>query len=231
MRSLWAGVVWGGVLAVVVGFYQPWAALDIMRNSKTEKEIASGIRRGLSKSFGIHSAKEPSWIRNQQKSKTTPTVPTKITGAMIPTLANQRHVKVLQQLAELLTHQKQEAIGLKSYAVYLIPGLALLCGLLILRMQSPFVSAGASVVAAAIAGVGFWHICSTDTRAQYGIVIGPGLWLSLCGYAVIAAATFASVLPASFQDRLLQRFFKRSSLARAAAAPATAVESGRSESL
>ena len=48
---------------------------------------------------------------------------------------------------------------------------------------------GTAVLCAAVAGVGFWKLLTTNTTALFiAITIGPGLWLSLWGYVAIAAA-------------------------------------------
>lgn len=192
----WVVLAWAGVAAAVIGFYQPWAELDIMRHSQTEKELSGGIRRGLSKSFGITSKKEPSWIRQK---KTPALVPTRITGAMIPTLAHRKNVKVLLQLAALMTRQPppHETVGTMSYAVYGAPGLAMLLAVLLstagLRWRA--VGAPALLLGAAVAAGGCALLLTSNRGREYGIVIGSGLWLTLAGYGLLAAAGAARLLP------------------------------------
>ena len=172
-------LAWGCAAAVVVGFFLPWAQLDI-GNSKVGKEVASSVRKSLGKTFKSGAAKEPSWIRKRPKG--APTIPTRVSGFQIPQMANRRNVKVAAQLVKLFT-KTDEQVGLKSYAVYLLPGLALLCAWLLSVFGGVrVVACGVLVGCAVVAGAGFWNLLTTDTKAQFAMAIGPGLWLSLWAY-------------------------------------------------
>ena len=79
---------------------------------------------------------------------------------------------------------------MKSSAVYLVPGIAFVCGLVVTclgrQRTVSFVVAG---LCAVIAGVGFWKLLTTNTQTLLvAITIGPGLWLSLWAYVGLAAA-------------------------------------------
>lgn len=189
-----ARAAWVSAAVVVVAFFLPWARLDI-RTTALEQQISLSARRSLAKSFGTRRAP-----------KTTPkrlaTIPSRVTGAQIPVLANRKHVKVATGLVELFT-KRREAIGLKSYAVYLVPGLAILCALLLsLSKFRRSAAPTAALLCAAIAVGGFWTLWTTDTRKLYGIVIGEGLWLSLGAYVVLAASAAWLALPSSLLARL-----------------------------
>ena len=98
-------------------------------------------------------------------------------------------------LIELLMNERQH-MGAKSYAVYLLPGMALACALLLTFLGTRrVVTIGAAVLCGMIAGVGFWKLLTTNTQTLFiAITIGPGLWLSLWAYAALAlAATALSV--------------------------------------
>jgi hypothetical protein len=180
------------VSAAIIGFFLPWAQLHI-RETQLEKEIASGARKGLSKSFGVKSARrQPSWLKS--KSKNMPLIPTKIAGVQIPRMANRENVKVAMGLIKLFT-KKDEAVGLKTYAVYLVPGLAVLCGILLTRFGTQqAILVLVAVLCAAVAGGGFWTLLTTDTKKQFAIAIRPGLWLSLWAYVGLAAVALQSVV-------------------------------------
>ena len=116
-------------------------------------------------------------------------IPQQVSGAQIPQMANQKNAKVATSLLELLTRERQQ-IGLKSYAVYLVPGIALLCGLLLTVVgQRTAVAVGIAAVSLGIAGTGFWKLLTTNTQALFvAIRIGPGLWISLWAYVALALA-------------------------------------------
>jgi len=229
-------VVWAGVAAALIGFFLPWAMLDL-KTTDAERHIASGARRGLSQAFTPHHAEAPPsktgrnralfpkgktptprlWSRGtgftsvkrgtkataRKSSRGMPLIPTRVSGYQIPRLANRENVRVIMGLTELVT-KKRERIGLKSYAVYLAPGLALLCGLLLTARVGATrpAAAGVALVCGAVAVAGCWTLLTTDTRARYAVAIGPGLWLSLAAYAVLALAAAAQVLPEPFQGRV-----------------------------
>ena len=185
MPSSLKSLAWCCAFTALIGFFLPWAQLDI-GNSKVGKEAASSIRKSLGKTFKAGGSKEPSWM--QHRSKNSPAIPTRITGVMIPQLANRQHVKTLTQLAKLFT-KSDEQLGLKSYAVYLLPGLIVLLAVLLTRCgDHALIRWGVAGCAAAVAGFGFWKLLTIDTRAQFAIAIGPGLWMSLWAYAGMSAA-------------------------------------------
>ena len=52
---------------------------------------------------------------------------------------------------------------------------------------------GVAIVCAAVAGVGFWKLLTTNTQSlMVAITIGPGLWLSLWAYVGVACAAGVS---------------------------------------
>ena len=137
-------LVWVGVAAALIGFFLPWGMLDL-REGRTEKQFAASARKSLGKTFKSMGAKpshQPSWIRSHH-GQGAPMIPTRVSGYQIPRLANRENVKIVTGLMELVT-KKRERVGLKSYAVYLVPGIALLCGMLLLgpELQRPALVCG-----------------------------------------------------------------------------------------
>ena len=176
--------VWLCVAAAVAGFFLPWVRMDI-GTSKSSKQLESAARTSLGKTFKVGGSKEPSWIRH--RATRTATLPTRISGFQIPVLANRKNAKVVTDLVKLFT-KRDEHLGFKSYAVYGLPGLAVVCGLLLSwGGRRRLLVAGVAVLCAAVAGGGCWTLLTTDTRAACGVAIGAGLWLSLWAYAGLAA--------------------------------------------
>ena len=187
-------LVWVGVAAAVAGFFLPWANLDLQEPSvmKQVRQVAGDqeVVRGLTKGLG----KVTATIRRGTKTVTgdlpsLSDVPHHVSGAQIPQMANQQNAKVAAALVEVLMNERQH-IGAKSYLVYLLPGLALLCGLLLNFLGGvPAVAMSAAILCAGVAGGGFWKLLTTNTKTLFiAITIGPGLWLSLWGYVAIAVA-------------------------------------------
>ena len=213
LRAVAVVLVWAGAGATVAGFVLPWAHLD-MREPSVMKQVRGlanvqqpaavqgvtdtakkGIQKGLSQLGRVTAT-----IRRGAETVTgdLPTmsdIPDHISGIQIPQLANQSNAKVAMAVMEMLMNERQH-IGAKSYLVYVLPGLALLCALLVTALGSALaVSLGTALLAAAVAGVGFWKLTTTDTTALFiAITIGEGLWMSLWGYVAIAAGGLLTAL-------------------------------------
>ena len=194
MRGVAFVLLWVSVAAAGIGFFLPWARIDL-REPTLVKQVRGAVPvsdtlSGLTKDLGRITAT----IRRGAKTVTgdlpnLADIPKEVSGVQIPQLANQRNAQTAVALFELLTNSRQE-LGLKSYAVYLLPGIALIFGILITllgrRRTISFVVAGLCM---AIAVVGFWKLLTTNTQALLvAITIGPGLWLSLWAYVGLAAA-------------------------------------------
>ena len=191
------GLVWLSVSAALVGFWLPWASFDLRepRLVTQLKATASGqsALNLLTEGLGRITAT----IRRGTETVTgtlltLADIPKQVSGAQIPQLANQQNAQVAMALFELITHAPHH-IGAKSHAVYLVPGMALLCGLLLtLAGRSRRVALGVTLGCAGIAVVGFWKLLTTDTKTlMVTVTIGPGVWLSLWAYVGLSLAALA----------------------------------------
>lgn len=201
MRHAALALAWASVLVAVVAFFLPWARIDLR-----EPEIAKQLRQtapgqslveGLTKKIGkvvVQVKRGTETVTGELPSLED--IPKRVSGVQIPQLANQKNAQVVMALAELLTNERRHA-GAKSYAVYLVPGLALLCGVLLTaRGRRRGLALGVALLCAAVAAVGFWKLSTTNTTTRFiAITIGPGLRLSLWAYAglAVAAVLFAKI--------------------------------------
>ena len=168
-------VAWAAVALTLVGFVLPWARIEIHEPSVRLGRIAVTLQRG-SKT-----------IRGDVP--TNAGLPTQVSGWQIPQLANQEQARVATAMLEFLTKTRQH-VGLKSYAVYLVPGVALLCGigLTVCWRFSPLVWVIGSLCAA-VAGAGWWSVLTTHPRTLFvAVTIERGVWCSLWGYVGLACA-------------------------------------------
>lgn len=173
-------VGWVGAVATVAGFWMPWARIDLREPAHVDLQrgmgrIAVTIRRGAETVTG----ELPSLAD----------IPTEVSGAQIPQMVRRDDAQVAVALVELLTNSRFH-LGLKRYAVYLLPGLALLCGLLLtVATRRKSVVWGVGLLCGGIAAVGFWKLSTMNAETLLvAITIGPGLWLSLWGYVGLALA-------------------------------------------
>jgi hypothetical protein len=174
------------VLAVVA-FFLPWARMDVrVRDltrdlSKVLGRITVQFHRGAETIVG-----ELPGLSN---------IPRQVSGVEIPRMANDPDAQAAMALFELLTGNRQD-LGLKSHAVYLVPGVALAAALLltVLGARRAF-ALGIALLCAAIATAGGWKLLTTKTETLLvAITIGPGLWLSVCSYVGLSVAAFIDTL-------------------------------------
>lgn len=201
MRVVAVMLAWVCVVAAGVGFVIPWARIDLREpglvKQLRETTPVSNTLSGFTKDLGRITAK----IRRGAETVTgdlpsLSDIPKEVSGMQIPQMVNQKDTQTAIALMELLTNERQE-LGLKSYLVYLLPGIALLCAILLTFLgRWRLVPWGVAGLCAAIAGVGFWKLTTTNLSSlMVAITIGPGLWLSLWAYVGLAAtAALAGVL-------------------------------------
>lgn len=205
--------VWVSVAAAIMGFAKPWAHLDLKYRQVTEsvERVVGGVERvtegtpledvtrrlteGLSR-IVVQVRQGAETVTGELPDLSQ--IPTEVSGEQIPQLANRPDAKVVLALAEMLTGQRE--LGAKSSAVYLVPGLALLFGVMLTFASRQRLPCGfIGLLCLAVAGGGFWKLLTTDTNTLLvRIVIGVGLWMSLWAYAGLGAA---AILLAWLADR------------------------------
>ena len=196
-------LAWGSVAMALGGFFLPWAMIDL-RAPETINRVAEAVGvehtlSGLKHDLGRIVVK----VRRGAETitGTLPSledIPKQVSGAQIPRLLNQRDAKAALALVELITRNRQN-VGMKSYAVYFVPGIALLCGLLLTVWgRHRLVAWAVALICAGIASVGFWELSRTDVRTLVAVItIGRGLWLSLWAYGGLTLAALLSGLGGS----------------------------------
>ena len=191
MRRLIAAFVWLSVAVAVVSFFLPWAKIDVrepgLSRQMRQTVQAQGLLKGLTEKLGRVTVQ----VRRGAKTisgelPTLSDIPHHVSGRQIPQLANQKNAQVVTALFEMVTNTRQD-IGLNSYAVYLVPGLAVVFGLLLTFAGMRPVALVVAAASAAVAAAGFWKLLTTNTQALFvAITIGPGLWLSLWAYVALS---------------------------------------------
>ena len=207
MRRVIAAFTWLSVAVTVVSFFLPWATIDVREPglSRQMRQMVQeqGLVKGLTEKLGRVT------VQVRQGAKTISgelpqlsDIPHRVSGVHIPRLANQKNAQVVTALFEMVTNTRQE-IGLKSYAVYLVPGVAIVFGLLLTFAAMRPVALGIAAASAAIAAAGFWKLLTTNTQALFvAITIGPGLWLSLWAYVALSLSAILAALAKPHSQRL-----------------------------
>jgi len=180
-------LIWLSVVATLGGFFLPWARLDLHRGLTTKRlEAMNDLTRNLGR-VTVKIRRGTQTISGELPRLSD--IPREVSGAQIPMLAHQPNAQVAVALLALFTPQQQN-IERKSYAVYLLPVVALLCGVVVTYWGSrAIVCVSAALLSGLVAGVGFWKLLTVNTQTLFvAITIGPGLWLSLWAYVVLAVA-------------------------------------------
>lgn len=203
MKSALVALAWVSVAAALLAFFLPWVTLDLR-----EPPVADALR-AVAEPKGAHddSARPIGrmTVEIRQGTKTIagdlPTlsdIPRTISGAQLPRIANQPSAKVALALLELFT-PKARAVETNIAAVYLVPSVAFLCGVLVTACsRTRVLLVGVSIVCAAIAAAGAWKLLTIQLHMQIVtlFIIGSGLWISLWAYAGLAlAAGILSLAP------------------------------------
>ena len=194
MRRLFLGAAWACVGLTLVGFVLPWAYLDVrepramkaLRAAAPMHDALGGLTKGVSRVV-VEVRRGTDTVTGELPSASA--LPTVVSGWQVPQLAHRDDAQVAIALMELLTDTRQQ-LGLKSYAVYLLPGLAVLSGVLVTvwRRRRPVAFATAGLLAIA-ALLGCWKLLTTNTQSLFiAVTIGPGLWLSLWAFLGLAAS-------------------------------------------
>ena len=193
MRSGALACAWASIAVILVAFFLPWVELQVREPALLQQvrhavpgqpllgqvtkqlgRITAEVRRGAEVVVG----ELPSLAD----------IPRTISGVQIPPLANQPKMKALIALTAIVSRDA-ERVGTKSYAVYVLPGVALLCGILLTLAGRRPVTVAVALVCAAIAGIGARTLLTTPLPHEIvTVTLGRGLFLSLGGYAVLAAS-------------------------------------------
>ena len=195
-------IVWISVGAAVRGFVLPWAYLDVKyrKVTGTIDEVTQTVPlRDLLGKVAKKVGRVAVTVKHGAETVTGELpdfskIPDKVSGADIPRLAHQHEMKVALALAEMFTGERE--LGAKSWLVYLMPGLAVVFGLLVTwgpRRRVLGLIVGA--VSVALAGVLWWKFSTTNANTLLvAIAIGPGLWMSCGAYAGLGVSSIGLAL-------------------------------------
>jgi hypothetical protein len=193
-RRIGVGLAWISVVVAGVAFCLPWAHVDLaspgLIQQLTDVTPLHDTIEGLARDLGrvAVTIRRGAEVVTGDLSQVLD-IPRTISGAQIPRLVRQPNAQVAIALMELLTNTRQHLVE-RSAVVYLAPGIALWCGLLLTFVgRRRAVAIAVAGLCAGIAGMGGWKLLTTDTSTLVvAIAIGPGLWLSLGAYLGLAVA-------------------------------------------
>lgn len=174
MQRWTLGLAWLCVGAAVSGFFLPWFSLSPQMVLALERLGAEPGRVTIELPASRLAVDLTSLAQ-------TPHV---LTGAQIPAFARSSQGRLVAAVAELLTRRPGATKPL--IAVYVVPVVALFCGLLLWlgNPRRPFIAWIVAAGCAAILAYGGWRL----SRIPNEVEIGVGLWVCLVGYMGLALA-------------------------------------------
>lgn len=185
MRRLILCAVWLATIVVVVGFFLPWAELDVdlARSTETLGTTVTGwlplekLKEAVNKTTkaATRTIADVSPVRTQAHLS--------VSGWDVPRLVHREDSRTALAVVELIFGPQQ--LEAKSQLVYLVPFLALICAGL-MAMRPRVAAAIVALIGGGIGGVGWWKLTTTElSNLLVHIEIGLGLWLTIWAFAAI----------------------------------------------
>ena len=189
--------IWAAASSAVSGFVRPWVRLQVKSEALSEAvgrvsqdAQVQALAQKLSKRVG-RIAVQVRRADGQMVGGELPdirTLPRQLSGYDIPRLLHQSDMQGLVALAELLL--KQRDVARKSYAVYLLPGLALVVAVLltvVVRGRGVAAGLGAACLVAAVAL--WWKLSTLHAETPLiRLVVERGLWQTCGAYAILGGS-------------------------------------------
>jgi hypothetical protein len=206
--KFWDRLIWLIVLVLIAAFFLPWVRVDADIMRPLAKIEEAGFGNLISKIRGEITAA----TRSIEK-QTGYSIPTEgkveANGFDIPRLVNTNDTQLALSFVQLFT-KKTEGVQWKCYAVYSIPGLAVLLALLYQFARRPrwgkirMVPCLVTLFTAALFFIAYLKITTAELdHLVLEIKIGFGLWLSLFAYGALAATFGLGTLSMCFiRDRV-----------------------------
>ena len=184
---------WASIAAILVAFFLPWVELEVreptllqqVRHAVPGQQLLGQVTKQLGR-VTAEVRRGAEVVVGELPSLSD--IPRTISGAQVPQLANQPKMQTLIALTAIVSRDAEQ-VGAKSYAVYALPGVALLCGILLTLAGRRPVTVAVALVCAAIAGIGARTLLTTSLPHEIvTVTLGRGLYVSLGGYAVLATS-------------------------------------------
>ena len=203
---------WGGASSTVSGFVRPWVRLQVKSEALGEAAgrvsqdaQVQALAEKLAKRVGriAIQVRQPDGSTIGGELPDIRTLPRQLSGYDIPRLLHRSDMQGLVALAELLI--KQREVARKSYAVYLLPGLALLGAILLtVAVRDRGVAVGLGLACLAAAGALWWKLSTLHAETPLiRLVIESGLWQTCGAYGLLGLSAFglAVAMPARRPQR------------------------------
>lgn len=204
-RQAWLALVWASAGLILFAFFMPWVSVGLSKK-KTAREENVEQQAKSTKAKPVQDKKMKKMLDGdvgkamKKMGKGLGKAVDKmgefrvrLTGYEIPQVANRHENKVIMRIAERMSKSPPQNIGLKSFAVYVIPLLAALFACLVTFFQESMrMRIGTGIAAAVLAVAGTGELITIQIQqAANGLKFEYGLWLSMVGFALLGGITIA----------------------------------------
>lgn len=185
MKKILSLAVYILALITVIGFMLPWAtvATSVMGVSK---EVTGSL---ADTPFAGKVMKEVNAVTDAVSNVGDIELKSIVRGYQIPMMVNDKSSKVALSVAEIF-FPEAEGLDWKSYLVYLLPGLGILCGILAFFSTVNRICIFIMTAIGAVLGtIGLYKLYTTDVSSlAVKINIQNGLWYTMYSFLLIGIA-------------------------------------------
>jgi hypothetical protein len=180
-------LVWVSAAVAVVAFFRPWISIDVS-DAVTQGASLEALVKQVTEQVG------PVSITMQQGSKTVTTnladlgsMPTRLTGAQIPKVAHRPDGQMMLTVIEDIRNERE--LIAKSWLVYAVPVLAVLCAVfLTLGYRWQQLTGSMALACLGFAAAGLWKLHISGAQVLGNFHAEHGLWMSCWAYFGLGVA-------------------------------------------
>jgi len=184
-----------GSAVIILSFFAPWAKI-VTSAAGVTKELQNTSQKNLGDSklgreISGNIAKVSAFLSGVGDIK----IKTVVSGYDIPALANSQGSKLALSLTEVL-FKSAENLDVKSYLVYLLPILGIVCGgLAVLGLKHTIFIFVMSLISGAVSIAGLYNLKTMDVSSlAVKIGIENGLWHTMYAFLLIFVIGIAWIL-------------------------------------
>ncbi len=196
MKIIFTCLVIASSVVIVLSFFMPWAKVSVSAVGVSKQLAATADKKlGDSPIAGkvIDRLKK---ITGAVSSFGDIDVKTTITGYRIPKLVNDKTSKAAISLVQIM-FKSAEGMDWKSYLVYLLPLLGILCAIMaVLSLKNGIYVILTLIISGVVSIAGLYNLHTTDVgNIAVRISIEAGLWNTMYAFAFIFLFSLLRLIP------------------------------------
>jgi len=185
-KNILSGLVIAAACVIVVSFFLPWARVSVSALGVSEKLVQDAESTLKDTPMAGKLVGKLDKITGALSSFGDISVKTQVSGYNIPVLVNNKTSKVAISIAQIM-FKSAENLDLKSFLVYLLPLLGILCAVVsFLGREKKLYIIAMLAVAGLVSIIGLYNLYTTNiANIMVKVTIMKGLWLTMYGFLFI----------------------------------------------